>query len=300
MVGLKEIVRKFLPNPLDVILKEARRFNKKRFLLAWNRGLGDIPLGLFAIVLRIREFVSDAHITFIIRENLKEGFLLLEGVDELLIAKHWKRHYPYNVKDSLKELQIDEKIFDVIIDWPDPNYWVKWQRGKITPRLKWDTKYDSLYEKFDLTKNGDYIGVQPFVESGYLFWRDWPKQRWDELFEQLEKDQKKVILFGFSKEQVFSQKNVVDLRGETSVLEALSIIKNCCSKVVFPDSGLLSMIYYLDLNFPIKVVSIFGAKKYGILLQGVDSPNEKLTHFPIIKENKDVSTISAYEVLYLL
>jgi len=42
----KKIFKIFKKNPLDKIIKDAKKNNKKRFLLAWNRALGDIPLGL--------------------------------------------------------------------------------------------------------------------------------------------------------------------------------------------------------------------------------------------------------------
>jgi ADP-heptose:LPS heptosyltransferase len=59
---------------LDWKLKKMASRGERKILLAWNRGLGDIALGLYAIIQRIREFIPDAEITFLIRENLQEGF----------------------------------------------------------------------------------------------------------------------------------------------------------------------------------------------------------------------------------
>ena len=64
---LKKLIRKFGPNPLDRILEKAKQKNHKTFLIYWNRGLGDIALGLYAIVHRIRETIPDAEITFLTR-----------------------------------------------------------------------------------------------------------------------------------------------------------------------------------------------------------------------------------------
>ncbi|MFA6501197.1 MAG: hypothetical protein WCT85_00250 [Parachlamydiales bacterium] len=71
---LKKIIRKIRSNPLDKILSKAKKNNNKSFLLAWNRALGDVSLGLYAIVHRIKEYIPDAQITFIIREDLKDAF----------------------------------------------------------------------------------------------------------------------------------------------------------------------------------------------------------------------------------
>ena len=77
-------------NPLDRIIKKARVRDQKRFLLFWNRGLGDIALGLYAIVHRIRESIPNAEITFLTRPNLYDGFVLLGGVN-IIVAPDLKR-----------------------------------------------------------------------------------------------------------------------------------------------------------------------------------------------------------------
>ena len=94
--------RIFLPNRLDFICRYARLRHRKRILLAWNRGLGDIALGLYAIVERIHQLIPDAEITFLIRANLQDGFSLLRGV-HTIVAPDWKRGEPYDVKETLKK-----------------------------------------------------------------------------------------------------------------------------------------------------------------------------------------------------
>lgn len=301
MVGLKTIVRTFLPNPLDRMLKKAKQKNKKHFLFAWNRGLGDIPLSLFGMVERTKELFPDAEISFIIRENLKEGFLMLDGLKEVIIAPKWKRHAPYDVKQTLKELNIDEKQFDHIIEWPDPEYWVKWQKGKLIPKLKWQSSFDALCDRFNLDKKSYFIGVQPFVESGYNLWRDLPFTFWEEVFNKLTAHKNvKILLLGFDKKPCFNNKKIVDLRGETSVLEALSIIKNRCSTMILPDSGILTMLYYINASFPMKIVSLWGTNKLGVVGQKVPSPNPQLQHFPIVREDRNLQNISPQEILKIV
>ena len=44
----RTLTKHFLPNPFDWKLKRAAKRGAKTVLLGWNRGLGDIALGLFA------------------------------------------------------------------------------------------------------------------------------------------------------------------------------------------------------------------------------------------------------------
>src|SRR5271155_5471958 len=124
----RTIARYFLPNPLDWMLRRAARKGGSKILLGWNRGLGDIALGLYAIVHRIREIIPNAEISFLIRENLKDGFTMLENV-QILIAPEWKRGGAYSVRETLKKIGVDPKSFDLVIERPSPTDWVRWQRG---------------------------------------------------------------------------------------------------------------------------------------------------------------------------
>ena len=283
----RTIVRKFFPNPFDWMLKRTARKGGKRILLGWNRGLGDIALGLYAMVERIREFIPDAEITFVTRENLRDGFSMLEGVKTIVIPE-WKRGQPLKIREV-----VDPKQFDLIIEKPSPTDWVPWQRGKVIPKLKWNKNHDALYEKFGLS--GSYIGAQVVAETNYGLWRNWPLERWTQLFDRL--GHQKILLFGFGDEPKFTHKNVVDLRGKTTLFELLSIIKNCCHALILPDSGIASMAYYLDASFPLKLITLWADPNHGILKQQVSSPNPQLIHCPLIGERRDLSTITADQVI---
>ncbi len=279
------------------MLKRAAKKRGRRILLGWNRGLGDIALGLYAIVHRIREKIPQAEITFLIRENLQDGFTMLEGVRSLA-APDWQRGGKPSIRDTLKKMGVDPKNFDLIIERPSPTDWVAWQRGALVPKLKWDPLHDDLWKSFDLPDGFTYICVQPVAETNYGLWRNWPLARWQDLFERLEKiGQVKVLLFGFGAEPKFPFKNVIDLRGKTTLFQLLSIVKNRCKAAILPDSGILSMIYYLDTAFPIQIVSLWADPDHGILKQGVPSPNPELKHFPLIGENRDLSSLSMQKVL---
>lgn len=293
----RTFARIFLPNRLDFLSKRAKRRSQKRILLAWNRGLGDIALGLYAVVHRIRFWIPDAEITFLIRENLREGFSLLENV-RTIVAPDWVRGEKVDVVKTLLSLGRHPSEFDLIIPAASPTDWVRWQLGHLVPRLKWKAEYDELCQTFDLPDSLTYVGVQVQAETNYGLWRNWPEERWRELFDRLLVDDKmRVILFGYGAEPSFSHERLIDLRGKTSLLQLLSIIKNKCRFLIVPDSGILSMAYYLDVAFPLKILSLWADPRHGILKQNVASPNPLLVHRPLIGEHRDLSTILAEDVL---
>ncbi|MBF8262815.1 MAG: hypothetical protein HW387_480 [Parachlamydiales bacterium] len=292
----RTFARLFLPNRLDAICRMAERRSAKKILIAWNRGLGDIALGLYAIVHRIREWIPDAQITFLIRPNLQEGFTLLEGV-QTIVAPMWIRGEPYDVEQTLVALNRSGKEFDLIIPHPSPTDWVRWQHGSLVPRLVWNKAHDDLYKKFDLPEGRVYIGAQATAETNYGLWRNWPPERWQELFHKIGSfSRARVILFGYGSEPFFESDQLIDLRGKTTLMELLSIIKNRCRYLIVPDSGILSMAYYLDAAFPLQILSLWADPKHGILKQNVASPNPMLVHRPLIGTHRDLSTVSADDV----
>ena len=293
---IKKVARHFLPNPFHQILHNAKRKNYKTFLFAWNRGLGDIALGLYPLIYKTKKEIPDADITFLIRKNLKEGFQLLENI-KILEAPDWERGKPYDVEKTLQKLQISSSTYDVIIPWPDPTYWVKDLRGKVTPRLKWDNAWDAYYQNFLLPQDILYIGIQPSAETNYGLWRNWPMHYWKRLCDLLEEHRMiKILLFGYEENISLFHNNVIDLRGKTSLFEMLSIIKNHCRFMILPDSGILSMVYYLDAAFPIDVLSLWADPDHGILKQNVLSPNCQLQHIPFIGEKRNLQTVSPEEI----
>lgn len=218
---------------------------------------------------------------------------MLKGIDVIEIPG-WKRGQEFDPN----HLALKNMIFDVLISYPDPTYWVKWQLGKLTPKLTWNTNHENLYQKFGLKENQTYIGIQPFAETNYGLWRNWTLKRWEEFIDLCSEKGYKVLLFGYGNTPKFSQKNIVDLRGKTDLFEILSIIKNRCRAVVLPDSGILSMTYFLNTDFPIKVISLFGQKNHGILKQNVPSPNGLLEHVSIVSPKRDLSLVTAKEVFF--
>lgn len=289
--------RKFLPNPFNAMIRKVAKKKGKKILLVWNRGLGDIALGLYAMVLKIREIIFDAEITFLTRQDLLEGFSLLENVNTI-IDPQMQRGIKYDVSNAFNRLNLDLKSFDLIIEKPSPSDWVTWQRGKITPKLKFSSSFLFLHERFQFSEEYTYIAVQPVIETTYGTWRNWPLSSWMDLLDRLEKFPKvKVVLVGSQKLGDFPQKNIIDLRGQTTLFELLSLICQKFDKMILQDSGILSMAYYLDYRFPIELISLWADPNHGILKQNVASPNLDLQHFPCIAPVKDLSTLSVDVVM---
>ena len=214
---LKAILRGLLPNPFDGMLNRTAKKGGRKILIAWNRGLGDIALGLYAMVYRIREKIVDAEITFLTRENLRDGFSLLDGIN-VLLAPAWKRGVKVAVSEALEKLGIDSRHCDLIIEEPSPTDWVRWQIGSLTPRLQWKVKEDLLWKNFGLSEETNYIAVQPEGDVAYGAWRSWPEFRWKLFFDLIKEiPNTKVILTGFPSSMRFSHENIIDLRGKTSL-----------------------------------------------------------------------------------
>jgi ADP-heptose:LPS heptosyltransferase len=297
---IKNLWRKFGINPFDRLLKKAKAAQHHRFLICWNRGLGDIPLGLYALTHRIRRFIPDAKVTFVTRSDLADGFKMLDGVSTL-VDPQWKRGVPFDLEKTLAKEGLSSSDFDVVLEHPDPTRWLMWQLGELTPRLSWKTEWDALHERFTFDPIRPYLGAHVQTETNYTYEKNWPVDHWKELFHRAVCEQGiGIILFGFAPNPIFDGEGIVDLRGKTSLFEMLSIIKNRCRFLLVPDSGVLSITYYLDAAFPLNIVSLWSDPRQGVLKQRVASPNSLLRHTPLIAKNKDLRTVDVQTAMHTL
>jgi len=285
-----------MKNPFDLMMKEAQRKGVSRVIVFWNRGLGDIPLGLYAFVQRTHLFLPDARIIFITRKDLAPMFELLEGC-EAISSPNLIRGEKFDADQVLELLDLPREDGDLVFESLNPTKWFKWQIGNVVPKLKWKDEWDEKAKRFDLPQN--CIGVHIDTETGqyYRYNKNWPADYWTSLFQGIDQP---ILIFGSNQEDQKWPPNVIDLRGKTDLLELISIIKNYCSHLVVPDSGILSIIYYIDANFPIKVVSLWADPKQGVLRQKVASPNINFSHHPLVGKGGDLRKVSALEVLRTL
>lgn len=299
MQMLKPLFNLLKKNRFDRLLVASKNSGHQKFLVCWNRGLGDIPLGLYALTKQIHKFIPGASVTFLTRKDLAPGFELLGGVS-VLVNSQWKRGNSYDLDLSLEQVGAQRKDFDVILEHPDPTRWLQWQLGKLTPRLQWKPEWDALSISFSLPKE-PLIGVHVQTETSYSYEKNWPTSHWNDFFLRATRDfGAKIVLFGFSPFPSFEGNGIIDLRGKTTLFEMLSIIKNCCKSLLVPDSGILSITYYIDSPFPIQVVSLWADPNQGVLKQGVSSPNPLLRHHQLIAEEKNLSTVSVAQVINTL
>ncbi|MEN9654989.1 MAG: hypothetical protein RL235_1101, partial [Chlamydiota bacterium] len=213
-------------------------------------------------------------------------------------APTWQRGVPYDVRQTLQSLGQDPDTFDLIIESPSPTDWVQWQRGHLIPKLKWQAEWDELYKNVGLAEGYRYIGLQPEVETKYGLWRSWPKEHVQELIDRLARwPQIRVVLIGQEATTSFLGAHVIDLRGKTNLYELLSLVQHRFSDLIVPDSGILSMVYYLDVQFPLRLISLWADPSQGVLKQAVASPNSQLCHVPLVGERRNLSTVSAEVVI---
>ena len=297
----RDAVDFFRPNPLNSMLKKLDS-KQAAILIVWNRGLGDIALGLFAMVKQIRDDLPEAKVVFLTRPDLEEGFRLLNGI-EVIASQKCVRGQPVDVESILDDYGKSVEDYDLVMEKPDPTRWTKWQIGTLTPKLHWDPSWDELSYSFGLDKNKRYLGAHVHSETGqyYGYEKNWPFKFWYELIRRVTQEkQMEVVLFGFRPEPEFDLEGVIDLRGKTNLFQLLALIKTHLDYLVAPDSGVLSLAYYLNVQFPLKMVSLWSDPRQGILKQNVSSPNAELFHIPLIGKDESVANISVERVLQTL
>ncbi len=152
-MSIQKQIRKFFTPGLNKILSTAAKRGDKRFLVVWNRGLGDIALGLYAFVDRVRQYIPDASITFLTRSELKDAFSLLGGVEVIAVPSLERKDGTPDIPTAsniLAGMGINTETFDIILDKVDPKGELKDCWGRLIPRLRGRGEYESLSKKFTI------------------------------------------------------------------------------------------------------------------------------------------------------
>jgi hypothetical protein len=302
-MSLKRVVGRardrLVGNAFERAMRRARNRASPRVLLYWNRGLGDIALGLCALIERIRGEFSAAQISVITRSDLQQAFAMT-AVDQVLVWPGLARGDRDGFSRSCAALHVGPSGYDIVLDRPDPTGWLAGGLGRFVPRLRWPAQWNALADRFAAIRTDrPVIVAHVSSETGqfYGYVKDWPGESWRELFARIgDRHAVQWVLVGHAQPQAFDRPDVLDLRGATSLPEVLSILRNRTRILVAVDSGILSLVFYVDQQFPLQVVSLWSDPRQGVLKQAVASPNALLRHCPLVGDDEDVRRLSVDRV----
>jgi len=285
--------------PFDRTLRDARAAGRRDFVFGWNRGLGDIALGLVPLFARIRESDPRGRITVYTRPDLAEPFALTDA-DAIHVVPGLARGTPVDLAGAARGTGTELPANAVLFADPDPTRWLDGQRQRHPPVLHWNAQWNALADAM-LPPAGDEMVIGAHVNSEtaryYGYVKDWPAAAWQALLSRFPAASGvRWVLFGNAPVPSLAGSNVVDLRARTSFLALLAAIRTRCRVLVAPDSGVLTAAYYLADDFPLDVVSLWSDPRQGILKQGCASPNPRLRHVPLFGRAEDVRNLEVEEV----
>ena len=285
--------------PFDQALARAARTGRHEFVFGWNRGLGDIALGLSPLFTRIRARIAGSRIVLVTRPDLAQ-MAALAGVDDVVVVQGLPRDAPLDPLHAAQAHGIAFRDQPTVFADPDPTRWLEGQRAAYPPRLAWDAALDAGADRFVVPAQGrTVIGAHVNSETAqyYGYIKDWPATSWRALFARFPAARGvHWLLFGNAAEPRFDFPNVTDVRGSTSLHELLALVRRHCRVLVAPDSGILTAVYYLDNSSPLDVVSLWSDPRQGILKQGCASPNPALRHHPLQGRDGDVRNLAVPDV----
>lgn len=283
----------------DRALERSRGDPRNAYLFFWNRGLGDIALGLVPLFDRILERSPAARIAVITREELRPAFALTDA-SEIHVLSGLTREARVSLDAACRALDLDRARFAEVFEYPDPNRWLEGRRLEHPPHLRWNPEWDALAEPLLPSAPGAvYAGAHVKSETAqyYGYRKDWPDEAWQTLFERFEADGRvRWVLLGYEPRPAYRGAGILDLRGRTSFPALMSLIRTRLRVLVAPDSGILTTAYYLDEPFPLDVVSLWADPRQGVLHQGCASPNARLRHTPLVSPGEDIRNLTVDSV----
>lgn len=285
--------------PFDRALTDAARDGRREFVFAWNRGLGDIALGLCPLFARIRARVAHSRITVFTRADLEDAFRLTD-VDVLHVVPDSARGAPIDPVAAAARSGVALPPDATLFADPDPTRWLEGRRREFPPALRWNAQWNAKADRLVPSIGSDIvIGAHVHSETAdhYGYVKDWPAPAWRRLFAGFPAARNvRWLLFGNAVTEPFVQPNILDLRGRTEFLELLALIRTRCRILVAPDSGVLTAAYYLADDFPLEIVSLWSDPRQGVLKQGCASPNPRLRHMPLMAPREDLRELAVDDV----
>jgi hypothetical protein len=286
-------------NAFERALRAARRSGSHDYVFCWNRGLGDIALGLVPLLARIRAQDADSRCIVFTRSELAEMFMLA-GADELHVVAGLQRGARIDPHAAAAQAGVVLSPSATVFADPDPTQWLDGRRREFCPSLRWDPAWNARADRLlPATSAGIVIGAHVSSETAqyYGYAKDWPASAWQELFARFPANRNvRWLLFGNAPTTIFRHPNLDDLRGRTTLLDLLAVIRTRCRILIAPDSGILTAAFYLADDFPLDVVSLWSDPRQGILKQGCPSPNRRLRHEPLQGRDEDVGNLPVDEV----
>lgn len=286
-------------NEFERALRSARDRGSHDYVFCWNRGLGDVALGLVPLFARIRAQDPDSRIIAFTRAELAEMFMLA-GVDGLHIVTGLSRGEPIDPNAAAARAGVVLSPSAIVFANPDPTQWLDGRRQEICPSLGWDPAWNERADRLLPALEGELvIGAHVNSETAqyYGYAKDWPASAWQDLFARFPAARNvRWLLFGNAPTTSFEQSNLVDLRGRTTLLDLLATIRTRCRVLVAPDSGILTAAFYLAEDFPLDVVSLWSDPRQGVLKQGCPSPNRRLHHEALQGRDEDVRNLPVDDV----
>lgn len=302
----RKFIRRFADaafgTPWERHLRRARLRGTERVLVVWNRGLGDIALGLSQVIAELRERLPGIELVVLTREDLAECFAMLP-VDRVLVDADLRRGSTDAIRQSMRRAGFEPTPRDLVLVELDPTRWFRGTRRK-PPVLRWPDDADARVRRFDdrFLVDGDGGAGGPWIDIAchvssetaafYRYRKDWPIDCWQAMADDLaSRHRVRFVLFGLAGGAALERVPCIDLRGATSILDALALIRHRCPLLVAPDSGLLTMTYYLDGDAPVDVVSLWADPRQGILKHATASPNPSLRHVALIGADEQVENV---------
>ncbi len=291
--ALRALVDHLLGNAFERRLRGAARTRRTEVVFAWNRGLGDIPLGLLPLFAQVRAAKPAARIVVVTRADLAQA-MALAGADRVVAVPGLTRGAPLNLRAVAPSLGLALGDAAAVFADPDPDRWLR-SRAPFAPVLRWNRADDARAARFiDPHDARPCIGIHAASETArhYRYAKDWPAEHWARLFGLVDaRVPVRWVIVGHAPSPPLRGANVLDLRGRTDLLDMLAVIRRCRA-VVAPDSGVLSTVYYLDAPADLLVVSLWADPRQGVLKQGSASPNPGLVHRPLLGRGEDVTRVS--------
>ena len=285
--------------PYERALARGARAGATRIVYYWNRGLGDIALGLAPMFARAAERVPGAAIEVVTRAELAEPFRLT-AAQAIHVVPGLERGDRLGADAACARLAVDPRPGALAIDAPDPTRWLAVARRPSLPRFRWSSAYDALAARVAAADDGrPWIAVHASTETAqhYRYVKDWPQDAWRALFDDVaRRHDARFVLLGHARTPGLDAPNVIDLRGRTGFLEMLALVRTRCTALVAPDGGVLNAVYLLDAPFPITVVSLWSDPAQGLLKRRSPSPNPHLVHVPLVGSGADVRAIAPADV----